>query len=727
MNNVKNRFNKEKEWQHALLHFVTGILLFETITGLLIYFLPFSVSNQVNILLHTIIGLIFIIPFTYYLARHWNIYRSMPMNHYKVTGYVLFAVSTILIVSGVILTYQGAFLTKISKIWDLIHIIGTFIFIAFLLPHIVLIMVRNYKSKWSAAIKPLIRAQWIYGIKSSIICVLFFVLVGLWTIIYKPIIWKNQFPEDYSYLYGEDRPFAPSLATTDSEGAFDPRSVGGSEGCGSTGCHEEIYKEWEVSAHRYSAMDVAFQKVQSVMGEQNGPESTRYCGGCHDPISLFSGSKNIYTSSDDLTNDMGYQEGISCIGCHAINKTDIKGNANYVLTQPNRYMYELKDGGTSKFISDFLIRSYPKYHVETLQHKLFKSPEFCAACHKQFIDEEVNNVGWVQLQNQYDKWKNSKWNHPGDATKTIECRECHMPLVEDSMEPGSGDDLDYNRTKYDGKHRSHRFLGANQFMPLAMDLPGAKEHVELTEKWLQGDIEIPEIEDKWVKGPAVPIEIIAPEKVTPGEEVNITTVLTNNKPGHDFPTGPIDIIQAWVEIIITDQNGNEVYSSGKVDKDNFIEPGSFVFKVEPVDQYGNLIDKHNLWEMVGVRFNRSMFPGFSDQAVFSFSCPSEVSAKKMKPVEERAFKFEAPKDKITQLNITAKLKYRKIDQYLINYLFGEESGITTPITVVSEDSKSIVVEAKTVDNSKNISRNKNAELQNNLAKSNATSESEKVN
>jgi len=718
MKNTTTNYSKENEWKHVILRFVSGILLFETITGLLIYFLPFSITNQVNVLLHSIIGLIFIIPFTYYLIRHWNIYRTMPLNHYKFTGYVLAIISIVLIISGVLLTYQGAFQMKISKTWDLVHIIGTFALIAFLMPHIVLVMVRNYKANWSVAMVPVIRAQWYYIIKSTLVCLVLFVFVGLWVLLYQPIKWKNEFPQEYSYLYGEDRPFAPSLAKTDTESAFDPRSIGGSESCGTIGCHQEIYQEWQVSAHRYAAMDVAFQKVQSVMGEQNGPESTRYCGGCHDPISLFSGSKNIYTSSDDLTNDMGYQEGISCIACHAIKETDVKGNANYVLTQPNRYMYELKDGETSKFLSDFLIRSYPKYHVETLQHKLFKSPEFCAACHKQFIDEEVNNVGWVQLQNQYDKWKNSKWNHPGDASKTIECRECHMPLVADSTEPGSGDDMDYNRDKNDGKHRNHRFLGANQFMASALKLPDAKEHEELIEKWLQGKIEIPEIADKWVEGPAVPIEIVGPDNVVPGEEIKITAVLTNNKPGHDFPTGPIDIIQAWVELIVTDQDGNEVFASGKVDENHFIEPGSFVFKVEPVDQYGNLIDKHNLWEMVGVRFNRSMFPGFSDQADFSFSCPSEVSAKKMEPVEERAFKFEAPNAQITQLHVTAKLKYRKIDQFLVNYLFGDNSGITTPITIISEDTKTIIVESVKEIAPKDLSQTTNSEQIVDLASTN---------
>ena len=78
------------------------------------------------------------------------------------------------------------------------------------------------------------------------------------------------------------------------------------------------------------------------MAKQNGPESTRYCGGCHDPISLFSGTKNIFT--EDLTGLAGYQEGVSCLACHSIRETDVKGNANYVMAQPPRYLFELQRG-----------------------------------------------------------------------------------------------------------------------------------------------------------------------------------------------------------------------------------------------------------------------------------------------------------------------------------------------------------------------------------------------
>ncbi len=673
---------KVKAWRQKLAAFVAGLLLFEILTGLSIYLLPFSVSNQVMVAVHTVVGLIFILPYGWYQIRHWLKYRSLSLNHIKLTGYIAMVITGVAGISGFILTYQAVFASRISYGWDIIHIISTFGLIAFLLPHLLVIVYRDFQKRAVAALQPVLAAQRHYGRDTAFITLFLFALVALITYAYEPVQFNNSFPADYSYLYGADRPFAPSLATTSSGGAFDARSLGGSEGCGRAGCHEEIYREWRVSAHRYSAMDPAFQAVQEVMGKQNGPESTRYCGGCHDPISLFSGTKNIFT--EDLTNLTGYQEGVSCITCHAIKKTDVKGNANYVITQPRRYMFELSENPTLRPVSHFLIRAYPRYHVESLQHRMFKSPEFCAACHKQFIDQEVNQVGWVQLQNQYDNWRKSRWNHPGDPAKTIECRECHMPLI-DSFDPASGDPLDYNRTADDRKHRSHRFLAANQFIPRLLNLPGAEEHIALTEQWLQGKYEIPEIADKWKSGPAVPIALVAPASVAPGQEVELRVNIQNNKVGHDFPTGPLDIIQAWVEVEVTDPDGNVIFASGKRDEKHFIQPGSFIFKAEAVDQYGNLIDRHNLWEMVGVRFRRALFPGFSDQAEYAFPCPTSMTTHEGQLPMTEQFRFKMNERSIPELRVTAKLLYRKIDQFLLNFLLGEDSGVTAPVTVISED------------------------------------------
>jgi hypothetical protein len=504
---------------------------------------------------------------------------------------------------------------------------------------------------------------------------------------YRPIELDNRLPDDYNFLYGAAEPFAPSLARTSTGQAFDARSLGGSASCGTAGCHTQIVEEWAVSAHRYSAMDPAFRAIQQVMGQQNGAESTRYCGGCHDPISLFAGTKNLF--QEELTNPIGMDEGVSCIACHAIVETDVKGNAAYVITQPQRYMFELHDTRGSRLVRDFLIRAYPRHHIESLQHRRFKSPEFCAACHKQFIDEEINNVGWVQLQNQYDNWRTSRWNHEGDPTRTVECRECHMPLVA-STDPARGDRLDYNRSANDGRHRSHRFLGANQFIPLVLDLPGAAEHVELTEQWLRGELEIPEIASKWQSGPAVPIELIAPDAVPAGREVRIAVVITNNKVGHDFPTGPLDIIQSWLELVVTDEAGNHVFSSGTTDDRHFIDSGSFMFKAEPVDQYGELIDRHNLWEMVGVRFRRALFPGYSDRAEFTFQHPVNTASRHGRLPDQQQFSIDIPAE-ASVLHVQARLQYRKFNQFLLNSLLGEEDGLTSPITTVSAAEKTIRV------------------------------------
>ena len=122
-----------------------------------------------------------------------------------------------------------------------------------------------------------------------------------------------------------------------------------------------------------------------------------------------------------------------------------------------------------------------------------------------------------------------------------------------------------------------------------------------------------------------------------------------------------------------------------------MQPGSFIFKVEPVDQYGNLIDKHNLWEMVGVRFRRAMFPGFTDMAEYNFACPTFAPEKEKEVETKSEFEFKTPGNKITELNVSAKLKYRKFDQYLLNFLFGEDSGLSSTVTVLSEDQKNIKI------------------------------------
>jgi hypothetical protein len=678
---------RELEWGRRFAALTLAWLGFETLTGLAIWLLPFSVPLQWCVVLHTAIGVVFLAPALVYQWLHLRAYWARPGGAVKWMGYLGSVATLAALVSGLVLTVQAIWGTRISYAWDRVHIVATVALVTFALPHVAVTFVRDRAAARklelpelsAASLRAVRRAALGFGLMLAPLALVWAAWPGERL--------NDEFPADYSWKYGHDRPYAPSLATTSTGRAFDSRRLSGSESCGSSGCHSEIAAEWRVSAHRWAAMDLGFQRIQEEMAKQNGAESTRYCGGCHDPISLFSGTKNIFTA--DLTNLAGYQEGVSCLSCHSIRQTDVKGNANFVMAQPRRYLFEHQDGGGPRFVRDFLIRAYPWQHSADLSKRLFKTPEYCAACHKQFIDQEVNNVGWVQLQNQYDNWRKSRWNHPGDASRTIECRECHMPLVA-SHDPAAGDALDYNRSAGDGRHRSHRFLGANQAMPAMLKLAGADEQVKLTERWLRGEIEIPEIAAKWTKGPAVAIELEAPAEASAGEPVSVRAIVTSNKVGHDYPTGPLDIIQSWVELTVTDASGRVVHASGRRDERHFIEPGTFMFKAEPVDQYGNLIDRHNLWEMVGVRYRRSLFPGFSDNAEYTFACPGDAG--KGQPALTGAdFRFDTPNGEAAELKVTARLLYRKVDQYLLNFMFGEKAGLTMPITEMARAEKRIRV------------------------------------
>jgi hypothetical protein len=113
-----------------------------------------------------------------------------------------------------------------------------------------------------------------------------------------------------------------------------------------------------------------------------------------------------------------------------------------------------------------------------------------------------------------------------------------------------------------------------------------------------------------------------------------------------------------------------------------------------VDQYGKLIDRHNLWEMVGVRYRRALFPGQSDRAAFSFRSPRTGAASGAGDGQGRqarkALQWAAP-EQGARLDVSVRLLYRKIDQYLLNFLFGESAGPTAPVTVLSEARQAIDV------------------------------------
>ena len=206
--------------------------------------------------------------------------------------------------------------------------------------------------------------------------------------------------------------------------------------------------------------------------------------------------------------------------------------------------------------------------------------------------------------------------------------------------------------------------------------------------------------DNWAKGPIVTVQISVPPTVAPGEEIPLKVTMGSNRVGHDSPTGPLDIIQSWIEITVTDDLGRAVFASGKRDAKNFIQPGTFLFKAEPVDQQGNLIDRHNLWEMVGVRYRRALFPGYPDQVQFQIPCSGALAHDSTNAPAPRGDTFDVPAPAVPALDapgeyrISVALNYRKVDQFLLNFLLGETNQLTSPVTEIARASAVVKVQPK---------------------------------
>jgi hypothetical protein len=66
------------------------------------------------------------------------------------TGYFSMLTSVVLVVSGLVLTAQALFGTRISQYWDLVHVVATFGLVASVVPHVLTLLVRARRGPESA-------------------------------------------------------------------------------------------------------------------------------------------------------------------------------------------------------------------------------------------------------------------------------------------------------------------------------------------------------------------------------------------------------------------------------------------------------------------------------------------------------------------------------------------------------------------------------------------------
>ncbi|MBE2213237.1 MAG: hypothetical protein IAE82_05140 [Opitutaceae bacterium] len=663
-------------WTSRLTLVVLAGLALETATGFWTLFAPFSLLGQFQVLLHTVAGLLLLTPYAAYQLRHWRDWSDQTLSVVKVLGYAAMVVTLGCMASGLVVSAQALVGRRITVFWDRIHLTTGLATGALVVIHLIMAWVRrrDHLARLDGFPSALRRRR---RLGVAVLAALYAAVVLALSLAPRvaatlPMPTDYTMPE-YAQQFAEYRgsPFAPSFARTSTGGLVNPAVLGGSDSCGTAGCHEQIHHEWLPSAHRFSAMNPPFQAVQRSFADDRHPAETRYCAGCHDPISLFAGAKDIHNLSLSAP---GMQEGISCIVCHTISHVDERGNADYVLTPPARYLGEGTTGLTKR-ISDFLIRAYPRQHLADYDRNILRTPEFCGACHKQVIPEALNRFGASPAQNQFDEWRKSHWHNSMEPDKSLSCRDCHMRLVHGSTDPGAGEGGDLRRAAGDGAHRHHGTIATNLFMPEVLQLPERERHVALTRDWIEGRTVIPEIAHLWPEGPVAAVEIEAPATAAPGEILEFSVSIRNRKAGHNFITGPLDFLRAWLHVTVEDADGHRLAEWGGIDpvtRDILDEPGAIheagrprdagtlVLESIPVDDQGAPILRHELWRKAGAAATRIVVARYSDRQVYRVAVRDGARS---------------------PLRVRADLNFRRYRQEFLNLVLPEmesESGVYQP-------------------------------------------------
>ncbi len=137
------RVNAAAEWRSRLAGITGGLLLFLSISGLVIYLVPFNEFSQLSVLVHTVVGLAMLVPVTWYTIRHWRVRRKGKLSHYQLLGYISVAMMLACVVSGFVVTWQGLIGPRMSYTWDFVHLITGLAMLAFIIVHLATVIVRK--------------------------------------------------------------------------------------------------------------------------------------------------------------------------------------------------------------------------------------------------------------------------------------------------------------------------------------------------------------------------------------------------------------------------------------------------------------------------------------------------------------------------------------------------------------------------------------------------------
>ncbi|MBO60523.1 MAG: hypothetical protein CMO63_00945, partial [Verrucomicrobiales bacterium] len=265
---------------------------------------------------HLVLGLLIFLPVIFFGIFHIKNAWNRPNKRAASVGYGLFAISLVLLFSGLALMRVEGFEIKNPELRAVMywaHVITPFLAVWLYILH----RLAGPKIKWKAGV------SWAAAVGV--------VVVGM-------VALHTQDPRKWNVVGPKEgvKYFEPSLARTAS-GKFIPAdTLMMDKYCQE--CHPDVYEGWFHSVHHFSSFNnepyfFSISETRKKMLERDGNvKASRWCAGCHDPVPFFSGA---FDDPDfDIRKHPTAHAGITCTVCHAITHVNsTKGNADYTIEE----------------------------------------------------------------------------------------------------------------------------------------------------------------------------------------------------------------------------------------------------------------------------------------------------------------------------------------------------------------------------------------------------------
>jgi Tfp pilus assembly protein PilF len=463
--------------------------------------------------------------------------------------------------------------------------------------------------------------------------------------------YSDKISAKYNFRFGKDKPSLPGNAAVEGNDFVQAGVFPNASYCAH--CHEEAYHQWRQALHSNAFRTPFYRASVNILIRTKGIEYSRHCDSCHNPVGVLTGALTQNSQVDRKFD----QDGLTCTTCHSIQSLQsTNGNGGFVMGIPS-VMVDEKGNRIPGEVPYDEIMKHTDRHSKAVMQGFYRTPEFCAACHKANLPEPLNDYKFIRAFTTYDEWQNSKFSqrnpltfYSGDFTT---CQGCHMKRAPNTLP-------DYGAKH--GTFASHSWPAGNTAVPFYY---GFDEQLKKTKDFLQSgnylNVDIFGLM-KASDGKMIAPLGSTPFQIEPNDVLETFVVIQNKNIGHSLIPEVRDLYEAWVEFIVKDSNEKEIYHSGFLKPDGMLDERAHSFTNRPVNKDGEFVDNHKVWTIHSVAYDNTAQAGRSVLVRYQFHVPSNVKG---------------------QITITARVNYRHFRQSYLNNVFGKDHPAYPVVEIAS--------------------------------------------